>query len=197
MKEEEAITIVLERTRAMRIIGSVVTGNISGIIFNSVLLFIGVIMLVELQFALIALLFFLFFIIPTIYLIHTRLVSRGSKLMERYTVLRYKDDYLMYYSAYPHTFFLDPIKIFYNDIINVIVKGYIPFGFYVELERETINKALNEVKKTKEKRKIEKSRIGLWLTSEDAIEFGTSISKKLDKPLQMNYVEKGLNSIEE
>jgi len=170
----------LERSPAMRILGVMWTGKISGQIFIFILIMIGVGFMGALRFAPITIIFFIIFIIPNSILIHLRLVRKGKKLMEGWCDVKFysESNILEYKSGFPNT--MDPdwqeVEIT-EENRDITIKGSERGGYHMRLGE-------------KPDEENEYIRLGLWINLDDAIHAAEQLQEHLGGHLEVKIQEK-------
>ncbi|MCE7734734.1 MAG: hypothetical protein GPJ54_07660 [Candidatus Heimdallarchaeota archaeon] len=101
--QENEFSFPLERSPAMKILGGLWTGSFSGQVLVGVLLFIGILFMGNQSFNLLSISFFIGFIMPIVYLMHTRIVKTGKKLMKPWCDVKIENNILNFRTGFPNT----------------------------------------------------------------------------------------------
>ena len=101
--KQNEFSFPLERSPAMKVLGSLWTGSLPVQILVSALLLIGILFLGNQGFNILSISFFIGFIIPLTYLMHTRIVRRGKILMKPWCDVKIENDILNFRTGFPNT----------------------------------------------------------------------------------------------
>jgi hypothetical protein len=158
--EENELSFPLERTPAMKVLGSLWTGSFSGQVIVSALFLIGLLFMANQDFNVLSISFFIGFILPICYLIHTRVVRRGKKLMKPWCDIKVEGNILHYRTGFPNT----TIPGWQNVTLDksnrdLILRGNEVGGYHLRLSGEVV------------------VRLGLWLDIEQARSSALNLSK--------------------
>ena len=149
----------LERSQAMKFLGGLWTGSFSGQILVSTLLFIGVLFMGNQRFNLLSISFFIGFIMPIVYLMHTRIVKKGKKLMKPWCDVKIENDVLNFRTGFPNTTISgwQELKLDKNNR-DFVIKGNQIGGYHLRLSGDVI------------------VRLGLWMNIEEARQAANDLS---------------------
>ncbi len=167
--EYDEIIFPIERTPAMRLMGHIWTGYISGEILVGILIATSLLAMGKSNFSIISIIYTIVFIIPLILFIHFRMVRKGKKLMRDYTLIQFDGEILSYITGFPNT--TDPN--WQNMVVDdkhrdIEIRGADGIGFHLRIG---VDKPV---------------RLGLWIDINDA----RKGAEKLNKWLKGSITEK-------
>lgn len=149
----------LERSSAMKFLGGLWTGSFSGQILVSTLLFIGVLFMGNQKFNLLSISFFIGFIMPIVYLMHTRIVKKGKKLMKPWCDVKIENNILNFRTGFPNTTIPGWQEVTLDEENrDFVIKGNQVGGYHLRLSGDEI------------------IRLGLWMNLEDARKAANDLS---------------------
>ncbi|MCH8906469.1 MAG: hypothetical protein IH840_05200 [Candidatus Heimdallarchaeota archaeon] len=158
------LTFPLERSPAMKILGNLWTGKISGQILVLVLLAIGVAFLGNQGFNFLSIFFVLGFILPTAYWIHKRVVTKGKRLMGGWCDVKVQKNTLSYKTGFPNTMNPEWQELtLTKKNRNIIIRGGEVGGYHLRIGGTDKNPL----------------RLGLWVNLENAREGGQQLADLL------------------
>ncbi|MHA2098480.1 MAG: hypothetical protein ACW99A_07320 [Candidatus Kariarchaeaceae archaeon] len=150
-KKDTELSFHLERTPAMKFLGSLWTGSFSGQVIVSALFLIGLFFMANQKFNILSISFFIGFTLPICYLLHTRIVRRGKKLMKTWCDIKVENETLHFRTGFPNTTIPGWQEVTLDtENRDLIIKGNEVGGYHLRLSGETI------------------VRLGLWLDLEQA-----------------------------
>lgn len=160
----DKLTFPLERSSAMRLMGILWTGSVSGQILVGSLLLIGVLFMGKLGFSPLSIIFFIIFIVPMALILHHRLVRKGKHLMVPWCEIELNGDELRFQTGFPNT--MNP-KIQLVTITDknrdILLKGGEDTGYQLQLSGDTFPVI----------------KLGLWINFEDAEKSANDLKKLL------------------
>lgn len=152
-KKNNEFSFELQRTPAMKVLGSLWTGSFSGQILVSALIAIGLVFMTSQKFNILSIVFFMGFILPISFTMHKRVVRKGKALMKPWCYVRIEDNILHYKTGFPNTMEPEwqevPIT---DDTRNFTIKGSDVGGYHLRVSGSDI------------------IRLGLWANLSDAQE---------------------------
>lgn len=182
----EEMSFPLERSPAMRILGGILTGKLSGQIIVAVLLIIGVAFMGGLQFAPISIIFFFVFFVPVSIMVHLRIISKGKKLMGGWCDIRYytESKTLEYRTGFPNTMQPEWQEAeITEEIENIHIIGGEVGGYQLRLgEPED---------------KAEAIRLGLWVKLDDVKEAAEKLANLWNGEIFIDITEQKENEQDE
>ncbi len=160
----EELEFPIERTKPMKLLGNLWTGNVLGQVLVGVLIVVAIVLMNAWDFALISVIFTLVFIIPMVLLIHKNMVSKSKKLMRTTCDLQFENDTLQFRSAFPNTMDTKWQSVTIDDENkNILLVGSETGGIHIKLSGDS-------------KKVI---RLGLWIEFEEAMNGAKMLQKWL------------------
>ncbi|OLS20087.1 MAG: hypothetical protein HeimC2_38880 [Candidatus Heimdallarchaeota archaeon LC_2] len=158
-KKDNEFSFQLERSPSMRVLGSLWTGSFSGQILVGALFTIGLVFMTSQKFNILSISFFIGFIFPMLYLMHTRIVRKGKELMKPWCNIKIENKILHYKTGFPNTMEIGWQEISINvETQNFTIKGSEVGGYHLRLSGSEI------------------VRLGLWLNLSDAQEAASRLA---------------------
>ncbi len=159
-KKNNEFSFELERSPAMKLLGSLWTGSFSGLILVSALIAIGLVFMTSQKFNILSIVFFMGFILPISYMMHIRVVRKGKALMKPWCNIRIEDEVLHYKTGFPNTMEPDWHEVSITDETrNFTIKGSEVGGYHLRVSGPGI------------------IRLGLWANLLDAQESANKLIK--------------------
>ena len=138
MIKMEELEFPIERTKPMKLLGNLWTGNVLGQVLVGVLIIIAIMLMNAWDFAPISIIFTVIFIIPMVLLIHKSMVSKSKKLMRTTCNLQFEDKELQYKSGFPNTMETRWQSVSITDKNkNILLTGSETGGIHIKLSGDS------------------------------------------------------------
>ena len=134
----EELEFPIERTKPMKLLGNLWTGNVLGQVLVGVLIVVSIVLMNAWDFAPISIIFTIVFIIPMVLLIHKNMVSKSKKLMRTTCDLQFEGNTLQYRSGFPNTMDTKWQSVGIDDKNkNIILMGSETGGIHIKLSGDS------------------------------------------------------------
>lgn len=168
----------LERSPALTLFGNFYTYYYPALILNAALIIISISLLVNLNFHWTAIFYVLVLFFPFFLFIQLKFIRKGRRAMNKYCVMivNKEKEEIQYETGFPNTTKRQLIKFNIDDVEKIIIKGSEFPGYFIEIERTSINEKLAGFATGKTRKRPEISRFGLWMDIADAKEFAQMLA---------------------